>query len=145
MSDIDWTNASCQVTDHFTVKDCLWLHEWNRLATSDDGVDLDQVLATAQMMETIRTALGCPISVHCMFRSTAYNIEQKILLPTGKDVHSMSIACDFDCNSTMSIQDVKDKLEPQLESLVIRMERGTTTWVHCDSRAPGPSGRYFTP
>ena len=145
MSDIDWTDPTARVTDHFTVKDCLWLHSWNRLATEDDGVDLDKILATAQMMETIRAALGCPINVHCMFRSKAYNIEQQILLPTGADVHSMSIACDFDCNSTMSIQEVKDKLESQLEDLGIRMERGTTTWVHCDSRAPGPSGRYFTP
>jgi hypothetical protein len=80
-----------------------------------------------------------------MFRSKAYNIEQSILLPTGADVHSMSVACDFDANDTMSIQDIKDKLEPMLEQLQIRMERGTTSWVHVDLRAPGPSGRYFTP
>ena len=145
MPDIDWTDGSQHVTPHFTVKDCLLLRNWGRLATEDDGVDLDKILATAQMMEKVRAALGCPINVHCMFRSKDYNIEQKILLPTGNDVHAQSLACDFDCNSTMSIQEVKDKLEPLLGQLGIRMERGTTSWVHCDSRAPGPSGRYFTP
>jgi hypothetical protein len=80
-----------------------------------------------------------------MFRSPQYNIEQKILLPTGMDVHAMNLACDFDCNSTMSIDDVKSKLEPLLAQLGIRMERGTTSWIHVDLRQPGPSGRYFTP
>jgi len=80
-----------------------------------------------------------------MFRSPQYNIEQKILLPTGMDVHAMNLACDFDASPNLTIQQVKDILEPQLETLGIRMERGTTTWVHVDLRQPGPSGRYFTP
>jgi hypothetical protein len=141
--DIDWTNPDCQVTDHFTVNDALCLHSWNRLATEDDGADLSKLQVLCQKLEEVRAALGCPMNVHCMFRSKEYNIEQGILLPTGNDVHAQSLACDFDCNSTMSIQDVKDKLEPMLEQLGIRMEFGTTTWVHVDLRAPGPSGRYF--
>lgn len=140
---MDWTNPTEQVTEHFSVNDCLMLHNWKRLATEDDGLDLEKMTALCQVMEQVRAALGnIPINVHCMFRSTAYNLEQNILPPTGKDVHSMSMACDFDCGSAMSIQQVKDTLEPQLEQLGIRMEFGTTTWVHIDTHPVG-NARYF--
>jgi hypothetical protein len=142
---IDWTNPTDQVTEHFTVNDALMLHEWNRLATEGDGADFDKLTALCQMLERVRVILGCPILVHCMFRSTAYNLAQNILPPTGLDVHAMNLACDFDCGSVLTIQEIKDTLEPLLDQLGIRMERGTTTWVHVDLHAVGPSGRYFTP
>lgn len=145
MNQIDWTNKASQVTDHFTVGDALMLHNWNRLATEDDGADFDKLTALCQIMEQVRGVLGCPLLIHCMFRSTTYNLEQGILKPTGADVHSFSEACDFDCGSNLSIQQVKNLLEPQLDSLGIRMEKGTSSWVHIDVHAVGPSGRYFTP
>lgn len=141
----DFTNPKDNITDHFTVGDALILHNWNRLATEEDGADFDKLTTLCEKLEEVRTALGCPMNVHCMFRSPAYNLEQGILKPTGMDVHAMNLACDFDCNKNMSIQDVKDKLEPLLEDLGIRMEKGTTTWIHVDLRNVGPSGRYFTP
>jgi hypothetical protein len=142
---IDWTDPTAQVTPHFIVNDALMLHNWNKLATEEDGCNFNRLETLCQKLEEIRTLLNCPMNVHCMFRSKEYNIEQSILLPTGADVHSMSLACDFDCNKDMSIQDVKDALESQLDSLGIRMEKGTTTWVHVDLHSVGPSGRYFTP
>lgn len=142
---MDWTAPNDPVTDHFSVKDCLMLHNWGRLATEADGANFDLLQSLCQKLEEVRSALGCPMNVHCMFRSPQYNIEQKILLPTGMDVHAMNLACDFDASPNLTIQQVKDILEPQLETLGIRMERGTTTWVHVDLRQPGPSGRYFTP
>jgi len=140
---IDWTDAQCMVSDYFKVGEALILHNWNRLATEDDGVNFDQIEALCQKLDQVRELLGCPMNVHCMFRSQDYNTSQNI--NPAADVHSMSIACDFDCNPNMSIDDIKNALEPQLASLGIRMEKGTTTWVHVDLRAPGPSGRYFTP
>lgn len=140
---IDWTNPKSQVTTHFTVRDLCWLHNWNRLATAEDGVDFDKLMDLANTLEAVRAILGCPMNAHCGFRSAAYNIEQKILLPTGKDVHQMSIAFDFDCGAKLSIEQVKVQLVPHLEALGIRLEFGTTTWAHVDKRAPGPSGRYF--
>lgn len=142
---IDWTDPKCQVTEHFTVNDCLMLHSWNRLATAADGADFDKLITLCNKLEEIRTLLNCPINVHCMFRSKEYNIAQSILLPTGNDVHAQCLAVDLDCNSNLTIQNVKDILEPKLEALGIRLERGTTNWVHVDLRPPGPSGRYFTP
>ena len=138
---MDWTNPEEQVTEHFKVKDALMLHSWNRLGNQVDGADFDKLLALCQKLEEVRALLGCPMNVHCMFRSQAYNQSQGIK-PLA-DVHSMSIACDFDCNQSMTIDEVKNALEPQLERLGIRMEFGTTTWVHVDLREPGPSGRYF--
>lgn len=118
---------------------------WNRLATEADGADFDKLTALCQVLEQVRAALNCPMNVHCMFRSKDYNIAQHILLPTGYDVHAMSLAVDFDCNGHLTIQEVKDALEPLLDQLGIRMEKGTTTWVHLDLRHVGISGRYFTP
>lgn len=140
---IDWTKPKAQVTPHFSVDDCLTLHNWNRLATKDDGADFDKLQTLCQKLEEVRALLGCPMNVHCMFRSPKYNQEQHILMPTGMDVHAMNLACDFDCGKNLTIQQIKDKLQPNLDKLGIRMEFGTTTWVHVDLRKPGPSGRYF--
>jgi hypothetical protein len=139
----DWTNKDDKVTPHFTVGDALMLHSWGRLATEADGADFDKLTTLCQKLEEVRDALGCPINIHCMFRSPQYNLAQNILPPTGMDVHAMNLACDFDCNGHLTIQEVKDKLRPLLDRLQIRMEYGTTTWVHVDLHSVGPSGRYF--
>ena len=142
---INWADPTCQVTEHFTVSDCLTLHAWNRLATAEDGADFNKLIALCQKLEQVRSALNCPMNIHCIFRSTAYNLEQNILPPTGNDVHAQCLAADFDCGSILTIQEVKDILEPLLDQLSIRMERNTTNWIHVDLKTPGPSGRYFTP
>lgn len=142
---IDWTDATHHITPHFTVGDAITLHSWNRLATEDDGLDDDgktKLIALCEMMEKVRTHLGCPINVHCMFRSQEYNKEVVKAIPD--DVHAQFLACDFDCSPALTIEEVKEKMEPVLEDLGIRMEKSTPTWVHLDLREPGPSGRYFT-
>jgi hypothetical protein len=142
---IDWTNPKAQITAHFTVEDACMLHSWNRLANESDGLnDLmkNLLIATCQKMEQVRDLLGCPIDVHCIYRSEGYNTSQNI--KPAKDVHSMGLACDFDCGPHLTIEQVKAKLEPQLAQTGIRLERGTTTWIHVDTHAVGPSGRYFT-
>lgn len=139
---IDWSNTTDHVTEHFTVGDALTLHGWNRLATEVDGAYFEKLMVLCKKMEEIRTILGCPVKIHCMYRSSAYNQSQNI--KPNADVHSMNLACDFDCNPNMTIDEVKNKLEPLLEQLGIRMEKGTSSWIHIDLRQPGPSGRYFT-
>lgn len=138
--DIDWTNPAAQVTEHFTVSDCLMLHSWNRLATEADGADFDKLVALCSKMEEIRTILGCPINVHCMLRSQAYNQAQGIK-PVA-DMHSMNLACDFDCGDAHSIDEAHSILEPQLEQLGVRMEKNTATWIHIDLH-PVVNARYF--
>lgn len=142
METIDWSDPDCLITPHFKVSEALTLHNWNRLATKDDGFVPQDMIETCEMMEKVRDFLGCAINVHCMFRSPDYNLE---IGAPKYDVHALSCACDFDCDPAMTCDEVKAKLEPELESLSIRMERGTSNWVHVDSRMPGPSGRYFNP
>ena len=127
MNTLDWTNPECMVSKYFSVNNCLLLHNWNRLATPEDGFDPNQLMTLCVKLDQVREILGFPLNIHCMFRSKQYNIEQSILLPTGADVHSMSLAVDFDCGPNLTIDQVKDILRPQLEELGIRMEFGTTT------------------
>jgi hypothetical protein len=141
---IDWTDSTAQVTDHFTVGDCITLHSWSRLANESDGLDEDgknKLIALCQKMEEIRTLLDCPINVHCMFRSQKYN--QQVVKAIPNDVHAQCLAADFDANSKYTIDEVHTILEPKLESLGIRMEKNTDTWVHIDLH-PVMNARYFT-
>lgn len=140
---VDWTNPNCPVTTHFTVKDACFLHNWNRLATIEEGMDTLKLETLCKKLEEIRTLLNVPMNIHSMFRSEKYNQEQKIFMPTGRDVHALSCAADFDCAPHLTIEQVKEILIPKLEELGIRLEYGTTNWVHLDLRAPGPSSRYF--
>lgn len=140
---IDWTNPDCPITEHFSVRDACFLHNWSRLATQADGMDTVKLQVLCNKLEQVRTILNVPMNVHCIFRSADYNKEQHILMPTGMDVHAMSEAVDFDCTPHFSIEETKAKLLPHLEELQIRMEYGTTTWVHLDLHKVGPSGRYF--
>lgn len=143
--EIDWTNPECLVTPHFKVKDAIMLHAWNRLANDQDGLTddgRDKLVALCNVMEQVRVYLGCPINVHCIFRSEKYN--QEVVKAIPNDVHAQFLAIDFDCSPTMTIEETKEKMEQVLERFGMRMEKGTTTWVHLDLRAPGPSGRYFT-
>jgi hypothetical protein len=142
---IDWTDATHHITPHFTVGDAITLHSWNRLATEDDGLDDDvkeKLITLCQKMEQVRTHLGFPMNAHCLFRSVKYNEEVLHSLPN--DVHSFGCAIDFDCSPNLTIEEIKDKMEPVLEDFGIRMEKGTTSWIHLDLKEPGPSGRYFT-
>lgn len=142
---IKWDDPLCSITQHFLVGDAMALHSWNRLANESDGLTEEgkaKLIVLCQKMEEVRAFLGCAMNVHCMFRSQKYN--QEVVKAIPNDVHAQFLAIDFDCNSTMTIEQVKAKLEPVLEKFGLRMERGTTTWVHLDLRAPGPSGRYFT-
>ncbi len=142
--DIDWTKATAMVTKHFTVAEAISLHSWNRLANEDDGLT-DEIKAnlvkTFEMMESIRTIIGCSINVHCGFRSVKYN--EEVLKSLPHDVHAAGMAVDWDANSCYTIEEAKEKIRPHLEELNIRLEGGTTTWLHNDWHAVGPSGREF--
>lgn len=141
---LDWSKASSMITTHFSVGEMTALHAWNRLATEEDGLT-DEVKANliklCNVMEKVRAILGCGINSHCGFRSVKYN--QEVLKSIPHDVHSMGMAIDIDSNQTMTIEQAKEKIRPHLEELNIRMEGGTTTWIHLDIHAVGPSGREF--
>lgn len=142
--DIDWTNSTSSITEHFTVGDAITLHAWNRLANEQDGLTDDgknKLIALCQKMEKIREFLDSPINVHCMFRSQEYN--SKVVGAIPNDVHALFLAIDFDSNGHYTIDELHAKLEPVLEQYGLRMERNTPTWVHLDLH-PVVHQRYFT-
>lgn len=142
---VEWDKENSQITPHFTVKEALTLHSWGRLATVADGVTEEvkvNIYRLCQKLEEVRDILGCGMNVHCIFRSIEYNTEVLHSLP--HDVHALGMAIDFDCAPNLTIEQIKNKLEPELERLGLRMEKGTLTWVHLDIHVPGVSGRYFT-
>lgn len=141
---IDWTDAASQVSTHFTVRECLWLPTWSRLANESDGLNEDiqtQLAALCAKMDQIRDLLGSPMNVHCMYRPPAYNL---VIGAPENDVHSLGQAIDFDCNPSISCDQVRANLCTQLDNFDIRMERGTTTWIHLDIHPVGVQ-RYFYP
>jgi hypothetical protein len=140
---VDWMSPDCHITEHFTVSDACMLHGWNRLANEADGLNdamKAKLVVLCQKMEEIRTFLGCSMTVHCMFRSQQYN--QEVVKAIPNDVHAQGLACDFDCNQAMTIDELHAKLEPVLEQYGIRMERNTPTWCHLDLHPVG-NARYF--
>jgi uncharacterized protein YcbK (DUF882 family) len=140
---IDFTNPNDSITEHFTVNDALMLHNWSRLGTEADGADFDKLNTLCQKLEEVRTLLGCPMNVHCCFRSADYN---KLIGANPNDPHSRSAACDFDCNPNLTCDQVKDILMPHLEELGIRMEDNGSgaSWVHIDL-CPVIYHRFFKP
>lgn len=141
---IDWSNPNSSITQHFTVGNALMLHQWNRIATEKDGVTPEvqsNIKALCEKLEQVMQILGCGMNIHCIFRSVEYN--QEVLHSLPHDVHSMGEGIDMDCGPHYTIQQVKDKLEPLLNQLQIRMEYGTSSWIHLDIHSVGPSGRYF--
>ena len=142
--EIDWTDGKSMVSKHFSVKEAITLHSWDRLANEADGLTEEvklQIVKLCKIMDEVRDAIGVPMSVHCIFRSVQYNREVLKSLPN--DVHAKGEAIDFDCNSKLTIEQTKEKIRPLMEKLEIRMEGGTATWIHLDTRAVGPSGREF--
>jgi hypothetical protein len=141
--DIDWTDPLAPITTHFLVGDAITLHAWNRLANESDGLTDDgkaALITLCQKMEEIRTFLGCPLNVHCMFRSQDYNSQVVKAIPN--DVHAQFLAADFDASPHMTIDEIHAKLEPVLEQYGVRMEQNTPSWVHIDLH-PVVHARYF--
>lgn len=143
---IDWESPTCNITQHFLVGDAITLHSWNRLANESDGLTDDgkaKLVTLCNKMEEIRKILGCPVNVHCMYRSADYN---KLIGANLTDPHNRFMACDFDCNPYITCDGVKERLLPKLEELGIRMENNGdgASWIHVDLCAV-IHNRYFIP
>jgi Peptidase M15 len=142
---IKWTDPKCQVTDNFTVHDCLWLGQWGRLANEKDGLSeeiCEKLIIACENAEKIRSILSCKMLISSMYRPPQYS---PLVGGSSTDVHTQGIAFDFVPNTILSVEAAKELIRPNLDSLNLRMEKGTTTWIHIDSKAPGPSGREFIP
>ena len=145
---IDWTNPNDKISQYFTVREALWLPQWNRLTTEADGLTKEikwNIMEAALLMDIVRAALETPVVVHCWYRPTAYN---KLVGGASKSAHTEGKAIDFSI-TTNDCDYVRDKILKLnlLETYELRMEDlPGSNWVHLDTRAPGPSGkRFFKP
>lgn len=142
---IDWTDPKDKVSKHFTVKDCLWLAKWNRLAGFDDGLTEELklvIMSTIAMLECVRGTVDKPVLVHSLFRPKDY---APIVGSKPTSPHCKGAAVDFHVDG-LSIEAAKDLIRPRLEDFGACMERGTKTWIHLDIMPPRKNGgREFFP
>lgn len=140
---IDWTDPNDKVSKYFTVKECIWLPKWLRLA--DDKELTEEVKANliklCYIMDDIRDFIGKPLRSHVAFRPEEYN---KLVGGAKNSMHKFGRAMDFSV-SGMLCDDVRKLLEPKLIDFNIRMENlPMSNWVHIDTGQPNPN-RYFIP
>jgi Peptidase M15 len=152
---IDWANPKSQISDHFTVHEATWLPTWGIYHIPSDS-EKDNVLQTADKMESIRTFLGDnPVNVTCWMRPTSVNCPgnkmdgrnyNQLVGGALNSAHIVGLAVDFTV-STITCDDVKFHLVSELENFQIRMEkRPGSNWTHIDLRQPLPGhSRYFIP
>lgn len=142
---INWEDPNCRVSDWFTVKECLWLPTWGRLANENDGLNdsvKNSLYALCSKLDHIREFFLCPMIVDCMYRPPSYS---KLVGGFETDVHTMGEAADFKVGGIYT-EDAKKLLEPSLEALGVRMEDNPgSDYIHIDIHSPGLTGRYFKP
>lgn len=139
---IDWKDPKSKVSKYFTVKECLWLPQWNRMANEEDGLtdEIKQnIIQLCYQMDVVREYLNSPINVHCFYRPDAYN---KLVGGAANSAHKDGMAIDWDTPG-INCNELRPKLVDKLEEWCLRCEDHQGNWIHLDSRSVGPSGRFF--
>lgn len=143
---IDWSNPHCKVSNHFTVKEALWLPSWGRLANDSDGFNdtlKQNMISFLEKMDIIRDYFGVQINVHVTYRPEKYNAE----IGGAKDsAHMYCKAMDFDV-SGMTCDEARNKIlnDGKLQEWGLRMEkRPGSDWIHID-QFPAKPNLYFNP
>lgn len=146
---IDWTNGAQKVSEHFTVREMIYLPTWKRSALESDGLDATvkaNLLILAKAMDQVREYFGKSVNVHVTYRPLEYN---KAIHGALHSQHSVGSAMDFDvvgmtCGDAIR-QIVKDN---KLEDWKMRCEDNgeNPAWIHLDLK-PLEAGhaRHFRP
>lgn len=158
-------NLTDKISKHFTWKEAIYLPQWGRAATEDDGLSdtiLENLKRLFAQMDIVRDYFGAPINVHVAIRPLKYNHElyermnkdreAKGLAPlteTTNSPHIWGLAVDFDVVGLTCDEAVKKILDDKkLDEWKMRMEHNPpgSGWVHLDIRdlIPGHN-RYFLP
>lgn len=145
---LDWSKPESKISEHFTVKDAIYLPTWKRLANQEDGldstikVDLQRLFA---QMDVVRSHFGKPIRVHVTYRPSEYN---KAIGGAQHSAHSEGLACDWDIPG-INCDEVRKEIVDKglLDTWNMRMEDlPGSSWVHLDLReVPIGGHRYFLP
>ena len=136
------------MTPHFTLKEMIASATGERL-----GIDntprpehLDKLTLTAELLERVRTLLGCPVIVTSGYRCMQLNIAVGGV--TSSD-HARGQAADIVAPSFGTPYEVAKRLAPLVSQLgigqlILEGVRGKQ-WVHISTRmASKPSNRVIT-
>jgi len=130
-------------SDNFMWREFLYLKSLE-IYVFPNNIVMDELMRLANVMEKIRSLCGDrPINTHdhSVYRPYIYN---KYIKGATKSYHVRGMACDFDVKG-LSCDLVREKLEPHLIDLGIRMEnKPGSSWVHID-RGEVIKNRFFKP
>lgn len=158
---MNWMNPEDHITDHFQVKEALFLPRWG-LLHNPTPTERTNIILTANAMEQVRALFGRPIKIHCWIRplhadtSHPANAKAKARQFDGGDYnalvkgaagsqHIYGKAVDFHVIG-MKVSEATRIILPHLERIGIRMEKHDGLWIHIDTKpVREDNNRYFVP
>jgi len=142
---INWADAGQKISKYFTVKEAIWLPQWNRLANDTELTEIskENLGILFSKMDAIRDFFAAPVMVHVTLRPEEYN---KLVGGAKASAHLIGKACDFHVKGVVCDDGRKRILDAGLlDSLELRMEdKPGSNWIHLDFASPTPH-RYFIP
>lgn len=145
---IDWTDFASKISQHFTVKEALWLPQWNRLANESDGLD-DAVKANlielCNKLDIVRNYFGASMNIHCMYRPDVYNA---LVHGAPMSAHKIGRAADFDVSGMScgdAIQQILDNNMLEVWNLRCENNGPQPTWIHLGNDYQVGHNYYFKP
>lgn len=155
---LDWNNPSSKISKYFTVKDAIYLRNWNRLGNESDGLNdtvKKNLIEIFKKMDVIREFLNIPVYIKSAWRPSAYNVSIGGATFSAHMANVEYAAVDFWCDingdgakNGKDCDDIKAKIRPKLVEWGIRMEINGdgATWVHIDNKpVPSNGNREFKP
>lgn len=171
-SSIDWLDPKAKISRYFTVHDATYLPSWDAYHAPSEE-EKQKILEVAGKMDLIREHLSDVVIVHAWTRPGKANCSgsqwnekdynrfvyetqvwkglseaEKATKKVPDSPHKYGNAVDWHLGGGISADDcakVRARLLGKLQEFGIRMENRVGPWIHVDTRAVGPSGRFFIP
>ena len=125
---------------NFKWGEALYCPQWNIYAVPTDDV-IRRIEKFAAKVQAVRDFLAVPMLVTSWWRPPKYN---RLIGGAEFSEHMEGGALDFRCPG-LSGDELRHKLQPELERLGLRMEDlPGASWVHIDDKEPG-NKRFFRP
>lgn len=133
------------LTEHFALEEFTDSQTAARhgVVNSPSGVELDNLMRLAEVMEKVRGILGNkPILISSGYRSPRVN---ELVGGSKNSAHMSGLACDFSCPGFGTPLQICRKLEPHMRELGIdQLIHEFGTWVHLGLRHGAPRHAALT-